>query len=78
MGLQPSLNKLCLFQGLLSSEDSPAVSTDKPLHIGLYVDNFVYFSEDTAIGQRFERLLASKLKVVFMSTVNWLLGTHFE
>ena len=44
----------------------------------LYVDDFVYFSKDAATEQRFERLLAAKLKVKFMGTVNWFLGTHFE
>ena len=61
MGLQPSLHNPCLFQGVTSSEYSPDSSTDKPLHLGLYVDDFVHFWEDTAIKQRFEHLLASKL-----------------
>ena len=78
MGLQPSLHNPCLFQGVPSSEDSPASSAEKPLHLGLYVDNFVYFLEETAIKQHFERLLASKIRVEFMGTVNWFLGTHFE
>ena len=39
---------------------------------------FFYLLEDTAIEQRFERLLASKLRVEFMGTVNWFLGVHFE
>ena len=39
--------------------------------------NFFYFSEDSATETRFERLLAAKLKVEFMGTVNWFLGTHF-
>ena len=78
MGLHTSLQNPRLFQDVLSSEDSPASSTDKPLHLGIYVEDFVYFLEDTAIEQRFERLLASKLRVEFMSTVNWFLGTQFE
>ena len=78
MSLKPSLYDPYLFQGVLSSPESPAAKTDKPLHLGLYVDDFVYFSEDAATDQRFERLLAAKLKVEFMSTVNWFLGTHFK
>ena len=42
------------------------------------MDDLVYLSEDTAIKQRFERPLASKLIVKFMGTVNWFLGAHFE
>ena len=78
MGLKPSLHDPCLFQAVPSSPDSHAATDDKPLHLGLYVDNFVYFSEDSAIEKRFERLLAAKLKVKFMGTVNWFLGTHFK
>ena len=51
---------------------------DKPIHLGLYVDDFVYFSEDAAIKKRSKRLLLAKLKAEFMGTVNWFLGTHFE
>ena len=76
-GPKPSLHYSCLFQGVPSSPDSPAATNDKPLHLRLYVDDFVYFSEDSAIENRFERLLAAKLKVEFMGTVNWFLGTHF-
>ena len=78
VGLQPSLHDPCLFLGVPSSPTSPAAATDKSLHLGLYVDDFVYFSEDSAIKKRFERLIAAKLKVKFMGTVNWFLGTHFE
>ena len=42
------------------------------------MDGFVYFLEDTATEQCFERLLASKLRVDFIGTINWFLGTHFE
>ena len=37
--------------------------SDSLLHLGLYVDDFVYFSEDPEVERRFERLLAAKLKV---------------
>jgi len=35
-------------------------------------------SEAPEMERCFERLLASKLKVEFMGTVNWFLGIHFE
>ena len=70
MGLQPSLHDPCLFQGVPSSPTCPTVATGKSLHLGLYVEMFVYFSEDSANEQRFERLLVAKLKVNFMGTAN--------
>lgn len=51
---------------------------DAPLYVGLYVDDFVYFSEDDDVEKRFERLLGDRIKCDFMGTVNWFLGTHFE
>ena len=91
IGLEPSAHDPCLYQGVpsaptdndpTSAVDHPspdiAAPTDKPLHLGIYIDDFVYFSKDPAIERRFERLLAAKLKVEFMGTVNWFLGTHFE
>ena len=90
MHILPSLHDPCIYQGVLSSpiaRDPTSVTqfpgdeaspTDKPLNLGLYVDDFVYFSEDPEIERCFERMLAAKLKVEFMGTVNWFLGTHFE
>jgi hypothetical protein len=46
--------------------------------MGLYVDDFVYFSPDDAVEKKFERLLAKHLKVDFMDTVEWFLGIHFQ
>ena len=90
LGLTPNLHNPCLYQGVPSSPitrdptsvaqfpDNQAGSAGKPLRLGLYVEKFVYFSEDPEIERHFKRLLAAKLKVEFMGTVNWFLGTHFE
>ena len=90
LGLEPSIHDPCLYKGVPSSPDDRdpacvaqfpgghAAATDKLLHLGLYVDDFVYFSEDPEFERRFERLLGAKLKDEFMGTVNWFLGTHFE
>ncbi len=37
--------------------------------MGLYVNDFVYFSPDDAVDKKFKRLLAKYLKVDFMDTV---------
>ncbi len=49
-----------------------------PLYLGLYVDNFVYFSEDPVIENLFERLLTERVKVDFMGLMEWFLGIHFS
>jgi hypothetical protein len=37
--------------------------------MGLYVDDFIYFSEDPAV---------ERIKVDFMGLVEWFLGIHFS
>jgi hypothetical protein len=49
-----------------------------PLSLGLYVDNFVYFSKDPAVETLFCCLLAKCCKVDFMGIVEWFLGVHFS
>ena len=78
MGLRPSASDPCLFIGVPSSPDHPASPGDKPIQVGIYVDDFVYYSEDDAVESRFESILKDQFKIDFMGTVNWFLGTHFE
>ena len=65
MGILPSLHDPCLYQGaplppatrdptsVTQFPGNQARSADKPLHLGLYVEYFVYFSEDPKIEHRF-------------------------
>ncbi len=48
------------------------------MSIGLYVDDFVYFSADPEVETLFERLLKNRVKVDFMGLVEWFLGIHFS
>jgi hypothetical protein len=45
--------------------------------MGLYVDDFVYFSANPAVEALFEWLLKERIKVNFMGLVEWFLGIHF-
>ena len=45
--------------------------------LGLYVDDFLYFSEDPSVEALFCCLLAEWCKVDFMGVVEWFLGIHF-
>ncbi len=79
IGLTPSLEDPCLFTGFVRDPNDPDSNvSDKPLSLGLYVDDFVYFSEDPAIEELFCRLLGKRCKVNFMGTVEWFLGVHFS
>jgi hypothetical protein len=49
-----------------------------PLLLGLYVDDFVYFSEDPAVEALFYHLLGECCKVDFMGIVERFLGVHFS
>ena len=48
------------------------------MSIGLYVDDFVYFSKDPEVESLFKRLLQDQVKVDFMGLVEWFLGIHFS
>ena len=48
------------------------------LYLGMYVDDFVYFSTCPHSELWFETTLESNLKVDFMGRVTWFLGIYFE
>jgi hypothetical protein len=52
--------------------------SDHPLSLGLYVDDFVYFSKDPKVKDLFFCLLSERCKVNFMGIVVWFLGVHFS
>jgi hypothetical protein len=79
IGLTPNASDPCMFTGSLCNPDDPAEDIPcSPLTIGLYVDDFVYFSADPEVERRFEQLLSRLVTVDFMGTVDWFLGTHFQ
>ncbi len=49
-----------------------------PLSLGKYVDDFMYFSTDPAVGTLFCHLLADLCHVDFMRIVEWFLGMYFS
>ena len=44
----------------------------------MYVDDFVYFSDDPKVKALFCRLLSKRCKVDSMGIVEWFLGVHFS
>ena len=51
---------------------------EPPILLGMYVDDFVYYSKSDKVEQWFERTLGSKLTVDFMGAVSWFLGCHYD
>ena len=49
-----------------------------PIYLGLYVDDFVYYSNSDEVEQWFEKNLQSHIKVDFMGDVQWFLGQRYE
>jgi hypothetical protein len=55
IGLQQNTYNLCLFSGNIIDPSDPTNSPmSSPLTLGLYVDDFVYFSADPAVEAKFE------------------------
>jgi hypothetical protein len=78
IGLTPSLEDPCLYSGIIQDPSNPSLDISSlPLTLGLYVDDFVYFSEDPADEALFCRLLSERCKVDFMGVVEWFAGIHF-
>jgi hypothetical protein len=79
LGLKSNSLDLCLFMGHIVDSSHPEFPpSTSPITLGLYVDNFRYFSKDPAIEQLFDRLLSQLVTVDFLGTVEWFLCTHFQ
>ncbi len=78
-GLQQNVYDPCLFMGHIYDPSNPADSlSSSPLTLGLYVNDFVYFSDDLAVEENFQQTLKEFITVDFMGTVEWFLGMHFQ
>ena len=78
IGLVPNAHDPCFYTSFGRDPKYPLSSASTVLlSLGLYVDDFVYFSEDPTTEALFERLLQERIKVDFMGLVEWFLGIHF-
>jgi hypothetical protein len=82
-GYQSFLKALAAI-GLFPCPHDPCVFTGTPLkglppiYLGVYVDNFKYFSASDEVERYLERELGSRLAVDFMGNVTWYLGCRYE
>ena len=64
---------------VLTNPSSPENISDlqSQLHVGIYVDDFVFYSSDPAQEALFKTLLQEHIQVNFMGGVDYFLGTAF-
>jgi hypothetical protein len=78
IGPCPSPDDPCFYSGFIQDPSNPScLPSQHPLCLGLYVDDFVYFSKDPEVKSLFCCLLAKRCKVDFIGKVSWFLDVHF-
>jgi hypothetical protein len=70
IGLKACPHDPCVFTGVL-------VAGQPPIYLGVYVDDFTYFSESDEVERAFELALDKELQVEFMGDVAWFLGCSY-
>ena len=71
IGLKSSPNSPCVFSGEL-------IPGQPPLYLGLYIDDFAYFSSSDTVEQKFKELMDSKYSVSYENSLDWFLGMKFD
>jgi len=71
IGLHSCPNAPCVFSGTI-------LKNKPPLYLGLYVDDFIFFSEDKQVEREFQQRLSSMTNVDFMGQVSHFLGLKFQ
>ena len=71
IGLTNSPNSPCLFTGTL-------IPGEPPLYLGLYVDDFAFFSPSDAVEQKFRDLMNEQYTVSYDDHLEWFLGMKFD
>ena len=70
LGLQPCPNAPCIFTGTL-------IKGQPPLYLGLFVDDFIYFSANSEVERKVEQLFGQIYTVDFSREVKHFLGIKF-
>ena len=80
LGLNPSPYDPCILSGILTNSYFLACTSDLQyqLHIGIYVDDFVFYSSDSAQEEFFKTLIQEQIQVEFIVNVDYLLGIAFN
>jgi hypothetical protein len=71
MGFEEMQHDNCIFK-------CTPFADEPPIYVGLYVDDFIYFSKSDKVEEWFENNLKSHVKVEFMGDVQWFLGQRYD
>jgi hypothetical protein len=71
VGLSPCRHDPCVFTVTL-------IDGEPPLYLGVYVDDFTYFSTSDAVEEAFEQALSLELKIDWMGELAWFLGKCYD
>ena len=71
VGMQQHPSSPCLFSGTL-------IPGQPPLYLGLYVDDFLYFSEDRNVEKHFETSFGAEIDTEFNGQIGYFLGINFN
>ena len=63
VGLKQNINAPCIFSGLI-------MPGHPPIYLGLYVDDFIYFSASGLVNKEFEQRIKDDQKVLVDFEVN--------
>jgi len=74
--IQASPHNPCLYSGIVNSESS-TLTDRQEIHVGMYVDDFVFFSTSQREEDLFQPVLESHIKMDFMGKADHFLGTAF-
>ena len=79
MDLKASPHEPCYLSGILDNPYSPQTISEaqSQLHVGFYVDDFVFYSSDSTQEALFKKLLQEHIQVNFIGDVEYFLGTAF-
>ena len=69
IGLTSSPNSPCVFQGTI-------ITGHSSLYLGLYVDDFTFFSESDEIEDAFRQQLNKKYTLCYDESLEWFLGIY--
>ena len=71
IGLKPVQNSSCIFHGT-------PIKGHPPIYVGIYVDDFIYFSESRKVEEHFEAQFEKHFKVTWEGDASHFLGIHFQ